>query len=117
MVNSSSLDPQVIAAKEIVKGLKELKPVTREILEQFGISKDNNFEGLLPLIALVYPEAKSLALFSIKFAKNLLVLEGQIMNYLETIGNDLNSAVKTVNNVSSGLTTSGDYTIGVGGII
>jgi hypothetical protein len=66
------IDPQIAAAKEIVKGLKELKPVTREILEQFGISKDDDFKGLIPLSVLLYPRAKELAVF----LHNMIVIEG-----------------------------------------
>lgn len=90
----ADMDPQIAAAREIVKGLKELKPVTREILEQFGISKDTDFQGLIPLAALLYPRAKELAVF----LKNMLVIQGQIMNYLETLGSDIESATKTVQN-------------------
>lgn len=84
------VDPQIAAAKEIVKGLKELKPVTREILEQFGISKDDDFKGLIPLSVLLYPRAKELAVF----LHNMIVIEGQIMTYLETLGADIESGIK-----------------------
>lgn len=88
----SDLDPQVAAAKEIVKGLKDLKPVWNEILEQFGISKSDNFQGLIPLSLLLYKPSKEL----IAFLHNLVIIEGQVMHYLEMLGADVEGAVKTV---------------------
>ena len=90
----SDLDPQILAAREIVKGLKELKPVLNEILEQFGISKDDDFKGLIPLAALLYPRAKLLE----QFLKNLLVIQGQLINWFEMTGSTVDGAVKTLQN-------------------
>lgn len=87
-------DPQVLAAKEIVKGLKELKPVLNEILEQFGISKDDDFKGLIPLTVLLYPRAKEL----VAFLHNMIIIQGQIMKWLENAGADIQSAIATVQN-------------------
>lgn len=88
---TSDLDPQIAAAKEIVKGLKELKPVWNEILEQFGITKKNDFQGLIPLSILLYPRAKEAA----TFLHNMIIIQGQIMSYLETLGSDIETGVKT----------------------
>jgi len=89
-------DPQVVAAKLLVEGLKEgmkdMKPVMKEILEQFGISKEDGFKGLIPLAVLAYPPLKELE----SFLHGLVIIEGQIMNYLETLGADTESAIKTV---------------------
>jgi len=97
--NPLDLDPQVLAAQEIVKGLKELKPVTKEILDQFGISADDNYQGLIPLGILMIPVAKELK----DFLHNMLILQHQVMSYLETLGADIKSAEDAVitNPVSS----------------
>ncbi|MBX8640911.1 MAG: hypothetical protein KIY10_10155 [Thermoplasmata archaeon] len=90
----ADLDPQILAAKEIVKGLKELKPVLNEILDQFGISKEDNFQGLIPLTVLLYPKAKELAVF----LHNMIIIQGQVMKWLENAGADIQSAIQTVQN-------------------
>jgi len=90
----ADLDPQIVAAKEIVKGLKELKPVLNEILDQFGISKEDNFQGLIPLAVLLYPKAKELA----AFLHNMIIIQGQVMKWLENAGADIESAIQTVQN-------------------
>lgn len=122
MVNPLDLDPQIAAAQEIAKALENLKPVWNEILEEFGISKEDDFKGLIPAAVLIYPYLKDAALF----LHNLTILEGQIMNYMETLGADMEAAVKTVKSAaktvatagaSEGLISSGIDTIGAGGII
>ena len=90
----ADLDPQIVAAKEIVKGLKELKPVLNEILDQFGISKEDNFQGLIPLAVLLYPKAKELA----AFLHNMIIIQGQVMKWLENAGADIQSAIATIQN-------------------
>ena len=90
----ADLDPQILAAREIVKGLKELKPVLNETLDQFGISKEDNFQGLIPLAVLLYPKAKELA----AFLHNMIIIQGQIMKWLENAGADIQSAIQTVQN-------------------
>ena len=90
----ADLDPQVVAAKEIVKGLKELKPVLNEILDQFGISKEDNFQGLIPLAVLLYPKAKELE----AFLHNMIIIQGQVMKWLENAGADIQSAISTIQN-------------------
>lgn len=93
-MSTSDIDPQILAAREIVKGLKELKPVLNEILEQFGISKDDDFKGLIPLTVLLYPRAKELAVF----LHNMIIIQGQVMKWLENAGADIESAISTIQN-------------------
>jgi hypothetical protein len=94
MPGIADLDPQVLAAKEIVKGLKELKPALNEILEQFGISKKDDFEGLIPLAILLYPRAKELE----AFLHNMIIIQGQVMKWLENAGADIASGIAVVQN-------------------
>jgi len=92
MVDPLDADPQVMAAKLIVEGMKDMKPVLKEILEQFGISKEDDFKGLIPVAILIYPSLKELK----TFLHNLLVLEGQVMKYFENLGSDIEGAVSAV---------------------
>lgn len=92
MVDPLDLDPQVVAAKLLVDGMKDMKPVLKEILEQFGISKEDDFKGLIPLAILTYPSLKELKIF----LHNLVILEGQIMKYLENLGSDVNGAASVI---------------------
>jgi hypothetical protein len=103
---TTELDPQIAAAKEIVKGLKELRPVWNEILEQFGISKSDNFQGLIPLSILLYPRAKEAA----TFLHNMIIIQGQIMSYLETLGADIGTGIKTAQKaaIEGGVLTVGE---------
>lgn len=95
---SFSMDPQVLAAKEIVKGLKELKPVWNELLEQFGLTKDSGFKGIPLIAALLYRPGLQVK----KALHDLLVIEQQIMTYLDTIGGDLSAAENAVANFFEG---------------
>lgn len=92
MADPLDLDPQIAAAKILVEGLKDMKPVLKEILEQFGISKEDDFKGLIPVAILIYPSLKEL----ITFLHNLVILEGQVMQYFETLGSDIEGAINTV---------------------
>ena len=91
-MNPLDLDPQVVAAKLLVEGMKDMKPVLKEILEQFGISKEDDFKGLIPLAVLLYPSAKELKIF----LHNLVILEGQLMKYLDNLGSDVQGAANTI---------------------
>lgn len=95
---SFSMDPQLMAAKEIVKGLKELKPVMNELLEQFGLSKESDFRGIPLIAALLYQPALEVK----QGLHDLLVIEKQIMAYLDGLGADLSSAEKAVTNFFAG---------------
>jgi len=77
-----------IPSKEQIDSLVEF------LKKQFALSSDSDYEGLIPLAILLYGPAKELLLF----LHNMLTIEGQIMNYLETLGADIESGVKTAQN-------------------
>ena len=83
-------------ASGLKEGLKDLKPVTRELLEQFGISKDNDFQGLIPLSLLLYPAVKEL----LAFLHDLYILERQIMTLLEGMGSSIENATSSLSKSS-----------------
>lgn len=97
-MNPSGLDPQILAAKEIVKGLKDLKPVWNELLEQLGLTKESDFRGIPLIAALLYRPGLQVK----KALHDLLVIEQQIMTYLDTIGGDLSAAENAVANFFEG---------------
>lgn len=76
------------ATPENAKKLKDF------LIEQFGLDAQSDFEGLIPLALLLYPRAIELA----QFMHNLLVIEGQVMTWLENAGADIQSAIKTIQN-------------------
>ena len=62
--------------------------------KQFGLTEDADFEGLLPIAVLLYGPAKEFLVF----LHNMLIIQGQVMNWLQNAGADIQSAVTTVSN-------------------
>lgn len=90
---------------------KELTPDNLETLkdflaDQFGLTEDNDFQGIIPLLIAAYGSGIPQGIY--QFFHDLHVLERQIQNYLAALGSDITSAEKS-------LTTGLPLTIGLTG--
>jgi hypothetical protein len=77
--------------------LQNIGSVLNELKKQFGLTEADNFEGLIPLALLLYGPAKTFMLF----LHNAMIIEGQVMTWLENAGSDLQSAVSTLKSAAA----------------
>lgn len=93
-----SLTPENIEKmKQLIQESKgNMEKLIDEILDQFGLTKGEDFKGLPPIILLLYPVAKELKVF----LKNMMTLEVQVMNYLETLGSSIADAETVIKDVT-----------------
>ena len=92
----SELSPENI--KKLKKLYGDLKPeaqkAVEEIMHQFGFTEDEKYNGLKLLVGLLYTEGLPILKSAMTFFKNLLVLEGQVIQFLELSGADIESGIK-----------------------
>ena len=93
-----------MASKELTpENVKKLKDY---LAEQFGLTQDDNFDGIFPLLLALWGSGIPISVY--QFFHNLLVLEKQIQQYLESLGADIATAESTLNSLS----TLGPLTLG-----
>lgn len=104
-----------MAADEAVKALqKEITPdkireLVNEILSQFALDKESNYQGIYPMAVVAIEELYPVLKEARAFLHNMVVLQVQLMNYLATLGSDLATATSVVGDISKGLEGFASY--------
>ena len=73
---------------------EQIDSLVEFLKKQFALTEDADYEGLIPLAILLYGPAKELAMF----LHNMIIIQGQVMNWLQNAGADIQSAVNTIKN-------------------
>ena len=82
---------------------RQLDDLVSFLKNQFGLTADDDYKGLIPLALLLFPPAVELK----TFLHNLLVIENQLMQYLDQLGADLQVAKNVVQNPIGGFAFGG----------
>jgi hypothetical protein len=89
MINPEELKAVLEAAKGSEDKAKEL---LNEILRNAGLTKEENFEGIYPLLIILFTELYPVYKATKQFLHDMLILERQTMNYLELLGAPISDA-------------------------
>ena len=85
---------------EMLKSLKgtdsEVKAFINEAMHNFALTKDENFEGVYPLLIILYQKGLPILKESEDFLHDLRVLERQIMHYMAMLGSSIETAKSDV---------------------
>lgn len=92
MISAAELGTQEI---ENVVNVQNAKKLIEYLKEEFGLTEDVDFEGIYPILALMF-EHRDVIKGMYMFFHDLHVLEKQIQNYLELLGADIGKAEKIV---------------------
>lgn len=89
----------------VKKAEPELERLRDFLADQFGLTKDANFEGIYPLLLVLYASGIPQGIYL--FFHDLRILERQIMNYIATLGADIKTAESDVYGVGKDFYAAG----------